>query len=90
VGESPAVRRKPAPDTVLTAAEQMGLSVGDCVYVGDTEVDLQTARNAGMDCISVTWGFRGEDCLLEAGAGPLAHTPEELLELLTASISSSC
>ncbi len=78
VGESPSVRRKPAPDTVLTAAAQIGLSVDQCVYVGDSEVDLQTARNAGMDCISVTWGFRDEPQLLDAGAAALVHTPKEL------------
>lgn len=82
VGESPSVRRKPAPDTVLTAASQIGLSVDQCVYVGDSEVDLQTARNAGMDCISVTWGFRDEAQLIEAGATALIRTPEELESLL--------
>ena len=82
VGESPSVRRKPAPDTVLTAASQIGLSVDQCVYVGDSEVDLQTARNAGMDCISVTWGFRDEAQLIEAGAYVLVRTPEELESLL--------
>ena len=78
VGESAAVRRKPAPDTVLTAAEQMGLRPDQCVYVGDSEVDIQTARNAGMDCISVTWGFRDEEQLVASGASLLVHTPEEL------------
>ena len=82
VGESPSVRRKPAPDTVLTAASQIGLPVDQCVYVGDSEVDLQTARNAGMDCISVTWGFRDEAQLIEAGASVLVRTPEELESLL--------
>ena len=82
VGESPSVRRKPAPDTVLTASSQIGLSVDKCVYVGDSEVDLQTARNAGMDCISVTWGFRDEAQLIEAGASVLVRTPEELESLL--------
>ena len=82
VGESPSVRRKPAPDTVLTASSQIGLSVDKCVYVGDSEVDLQTARNAWMDCISVTWGFRDEAQLIEAGASVLVRTPEELESLL--------
>ncbi len=82
VGESPSVRRKPAPDTVLKAASQIGLSVDQCVYVGDSEVDLQTARNAGMDCVSVTWGFRDEAQLIEAGASVLVRTPEELKSLL--------
>lgn len=82
VGESPSVRRKPAPDTVLKAATQIGLPVDQCVYVGDSEVDLQTARNAGMDCISVTWGFRDEPQLLDAGAATLVHTTKELEALL--------
>ncbi len=82
VGESPDVRRKPAPDTVLIAAERMDLSVHDCVYVGDSEVDIQTARNAGMDCISVTWGFRNEDQLIAAGANIIIHEPKELLRFI--------
>ena len=82
VGDSPAVRRKPAPDTVLRAAEQMGLAPADCVYVGDTEVDLLTAANAGMDCIAVTWGFRDEAELIAAGAKLIAHDAAELEALL--------
>ena len=82
VGESPSVRRKPAPDTVLTAAARMAVPVESCVYIGDSEVDLRTARNAGMDCISVTWGFRDEPQLIDAGASVLVHTPEELLAVL--------
>lgn len=82
IGESPAVRRKPAPDTVLSAARRMGFEVADCVYIGDTEVDIETARNAGMDCISVTWGFRTERQLTEAGATVIVRSPAELSEKL--------
>ena len=82
VGESAAVRRKPAPDTVLSAAVQLGLSPEECVYVGDSEVDLETARRAGMDCVSVTWGFRDEEQLLAAGASRLVRSPGELEALL--------
>ena len=82
VGESPSVRRKPNPDAVLAAVEQMGLTVADCVYVGDTEVDLATAKNAGMACIAVSWGFRSREQLLAAGATELAAAAEELEELL--------
>lgn len=82
VGESEGVRRKPEPDAVLSAVERMGLAAGDCVYVGDTEVDLETARRAGMDCIAVTWGFRSREQLLNAGATCLADTAEELEKLL--------
>ena len=80
VGESPSIRRKPSPDTVLAAVSRMGLAVDDCVYVGDSEVDIETARNAGMSCISVTWGFRDEKVLVSSGATRLAHTPTELQE----------
>ena len=82
VGESASVRRKPNPDAVLRAVEQMGLQKADCVYVGDTEVDLATARNAGLACIAVTWGFRSEEQLLAAGAEENAHSAEELEALL--------
>ena len=76
--ESERVRCKPNPDAVLAAAAQIGVAVEDCVYVGDTEVDLATARNAGMDCLIVGWGFRSEQQLREAGAVRIAYTAEEL------------
>lgn len=82
IGESPAVKRKPSPDTVLAAASQMGLMASDCVYIGDTEVDLETARNAGMDCIPVSWGFRTEEQLRAAGAEEIIRSPEELKKKL--------
>ena len=83
VGESASVRRKPNPDAVLSAVARMGLSVKDCVYIGDTEVDLATARNAGMACVAVTWGFRSREQLIEAGAERIADTAEELERLLS-------
>ena len=82
VGESETVRRKPNPDAVLAAVKQMGLNVADCVYIGDTEVDLATAKNAGMACIAVSWGFRSRAQLLAAGATQIAATAEELEKLL--------
>jgi phosphoglycolate phosphatase len=54
----------------------------DCVYIGDTEVDLETARNAGMDCIPVSWGFRTEEQLCAAGAEEIIRSPEELKKKL--------
>ena len=63
-------------------SEKLGLAPSDCVYVGDTEIDIQTARNAGMDCVTVTWGFRDEDQLLAAGAKYIAHDTVELEALL--------
>ena len=80
VGENEAggVRRKPWPDTLLAAAAAMGERPEDCLYVGDSEVDVLTAARAGMDCASVLWGFRSREELEEAGAKMLFETPEEL------------
>ena len=80
--EAEGVRRKPAPDMVLAAAKALGGDAADCLYVGDSETDILTAKNAGMDCVSVTWGFREEAVLKEAGAVHLVHTPQELREFI--------
>ena len=58
VGEMEGVSRKPAPDMVYKALELLGSTVEESVYIGDSEVDILTAKNSRMDCISVTWGFR--------------------------------
>ena len=68
VGEREGIRRKPAPDTVLAAMKALGAAPGETLYVGDSEVDILTAQNAGVDCASVAWGFRDPDFLLEHGA----------------------
>ncbi len=80
--EREGVRRKPWPDMLDAARARMGLARGDCLYVGDSEVDILTAANAGLRCVSVTWGFRSREELLRAGAEVLADTPEELAELV--------
>ena len=82
VGENEAggVRRKPWPDTLLTAADALGVEAEDCLYVGDSEVDVLTSARAGMDCASVLWGFRSREELQAAGAKMLFETPEELEE----------
>lgn len=82
IGETPEIRRKPAPDTVLAAMRRMNADPETSVYIGDTEVDIETARNSGIGCISVDWGFRSEQQLLDAGASAVAHSPEELERLL--------
>ena len=82
VGESAAVRRKPNPDAVLAALREMDVAPEDAVYVGDTEVDLQTAENAGLACAVVGWGFRTEDELRAAGAERIFHSAVELGEWL--------
>lgn len=76
--EAEGIRRKPWPDTVFKAVDDLGLTPADCVYIGDSEVDILTAKNAGMDCISVLWGFRDEDELREAGGTVFVRTSEEL------------
>lgn len=73
------IRKKPAPDTVLEAFRQLGTSMEHAVYVGDSDVDLQTARNSGLPCISVLWGFRDRDFLISHGATTLISHPSELL-----------
>lgn len=82
VGEAPGIRKKPAPDTVNMAMEQLGAGHYDSVYIGDSEVDVATARNAGIDCIAVDWGFRSREELKEAGAGIICSTPEEVLYVM--------
>ena len=82
VGESAEVRRKPNPDAVLAALCHIGVEREDAIYVGDTEVDLQTARNAGMECASVDWGFRTREQLVEIGAEHIFDTVQELEEYL--------
>ena len=82
VGESAEGRRKPNPDAVLAALRHIGVEREDAIYVGDTEVDLQTARNAGMECASVDWGFRTREQLVEIGAEHIFGTVQELEEYL--------
>ena len=78
IGESSACPRKPAPDMVLKAMEAIGAD--HCIYVGDSEVDVQTARNAGVPCLSVLWGFRSQADLIRAGATNFCQTPANLLK----------
>ena len=95
IGENEAagIRKKPAPDTVFEALRQLGLrgnyppptegAMGgpSVVYVGDSDVDIETARNAGIPCISVLWGFRDRDFLIGHGATTLISHPSELLKI---------
>ena len=83
MGELPGIARKPAPDMLRIAADKLGVALSDCLYVGDTEVDLETARNAGMDCVCVSWGFRTREALLRAGAARIADSAEELAQIIT-------
>ena len=80
IGENEAagVRKKPAPDTVNEALHQLGVGKEDAVYVGDSDVDLQTARNSGLPCISVLWGFRDRSFLQDQGAMVFVDSPENI------------
>ena len=73
------IRRKPAPDTVFAALRQLGVGKNSAVYVGDSDVDIQTADNAGIPCVSVLWGFRDKDFLKQHGAKTFISAPHELL-----------
>ncbi len=78
VGESETVKRKPNPDAVLAAIRNFNAAPEDCVYVGDTEVDIRTAENAGIHCITVGWGFRTRQDLFDAGATEFVSDAEDL------------
>ncbi len=80
-GESTDCPRKPAPDMLYRTMGNLG--VDTCIYVGDSEVDIITAHNAGVPCMSVTWGFRDEACLKENGAEHLCRDPRDLPNALT-------
>ena len=79
IGEREDIRKKPAPDTVIEALRELGVDKEGAVYIGDSDVDIDTARNSGMPCISVLWGFRDREFLLEHGATTLVSTPDEIL-----------
>ena len=82
VGERVGIARKPAPDTVNEVLKNLQMDKSQAVYIGDSEVDVQTAQNAGMDCIAVDWGFRDREVLQKAGADLIVSTPEKLLKYL--------
>ena len=78
MGEVEGVRRKPQPDMLQNAADRLGVRLERCLYVGDSEVDIDTANNAGIDCMCVSWGFRTRQQLAAAGAKIIIDDPEEL------------
>ncbi len=82
VGVSVEAERKPSPVNVLKTAEYFGTEIKDCIYIGDSEVDVQTAHNAKVQCVGVTWGFRDRDCLLENGSDFIADTADEVYNLI--------
>lgn len=84
VGEREGIRRKPAPDAVNEALRVLGMSKSEAVYIGDSDVDFETAKNAELPCISVLWGFRDEEFLREKGATLFVHDPAEIYDIVMA------
>lgn len=82
IGLSESVDKKPAPDSVFRALRELGASADGAVYIGDSEVDVKTAQNAGLISIGVTWGFRDRSVLVEAGADHIIDAPEEILDIV--------
>ncbi len=78
IGEREDIRKKPAPDTVNEALRQLNAGREGAVYIGDSDVDVDTAKNSAMPCISVLWGFRGHDFLVEHGATIFVSSPLDL------------
>jgi phosphoglycolate phosphatase len=81
VGEREGLAKKPAPDSVNEVLRKLKLDVSEAVYIGDSEVDIETAENVGMELIIVSWGFRGEEYLKSCGAGTIVHAPGEIVHL---------
>ena len=81
-GEITGIPRKPSPEGVNIILEKLGVSSDECAYIGDSDVDVQTARNSGLDCIAVDWGFRDRDVLINAGANVIVSTAKELTKAL--------
>lgn len=83
IGESAKVARKPAPDTVFEAMKELNSTPETCVYIGDSDVDIATAHNSGIPCISVTWGFRDLEFLTGCGAMHFAKQADDIINILT-------
>lgn len=82
VGEREGIRRKPYPDSVIEVMDKIGADRARTVYIGDSDVDIDTAKNAGVDSIAVTWGFRSKDFLQKHGADVMAENAQELFNVL--------
>lgn len=78
--EQAGIKKKPAPDTVFEVLNLMNLKSEDAIYIGDSDVDIMTAKNSNMPCISVTWGFRDREFLIKNDATIIVDKPEEILK----------
>ena len=81
-GERAGIAKKPAPDMLLAVMQRLGAATDSTIYVGDSDTDIKTARNAGVPCIGACWGFRGREFLQQHGASLLAEAPADVLQLL--------
>lgn len=82
IGEGNGITKKPCPDGTNRALELMGVSPEEAVYVGDSDTDVETAHNANLFCVGVTWGFRSRQVLEMAGAESIIDEPAELLDIV--------
>ena len=82
IGETSTIRRKPYSDMVDYVLNKLGKSKEECVYIGDSEVDIQTAKNSGLDCICVSWGFRDKEHLIKNGANIVIDSPIEVMDYI--------
>lgn len=78
--EQAGIKKKPAPDTVFEVLNLMNLKSEDAIYIGDSDVDIMTAKNSNMPCISVTWGFRDREFLIKNDATIIVDRPEQILQ----------
>ena len=81
-GQTPGVPRKPSPEGAFRIATELGVLPQECLYLGDTDVDMKTGKSAGMKTVGVLWGFRTREELEQGGAELLAETPEDILKFL--------
>ena len=84
IGENEAegVRKKPAPDSIFKVIKDLQTDLQHVIYIGDSETDVQTAKNAGTECIGCTWGFRSKEVLETEGANYIIESPNEILEII--------
>lgn len=84
IGERPGLQRKPAPDMVLQALKELDSTQDESIYIGDSEVDVATAKNSGLLCIGVTWGFRDEQLHKDLGVTHIARKAEDIVTIIEA------
>ena len=81
VGERDGIKRKPSPDSVFAAMKHLDADKADTIYIGDSEVDIETANNSGVPCIAVTWGFRDKDVLKKLNPQYIVNEPKEIIDI---------